>query len=62
MAANNKQSKKSEVLKAKRGMGRAMYGATKILKRMTVKQTNNVKRKRIGQAPKPRKILGKETR
>ena len=62
MAVNKTNAKRSEILKAKRGMGRKMWAATRQLKRSTVKQAKCVRRKRVGQAPRARRIMSREAR
>ena len=57
-----KGTKQSDKLKTKRGMGRSKFAATKKLKVVTKKQAKNVKRGRIGQSPKTRKVMSNDER
>jgi len=52
-----KGAKQSEKLKTKRGAGRKKFAAIKKLKVVTKKQVKNVKRGKVGQAPKARKSI-----
>jgi len=52
-----KGAKQSDKLKTKRGAGRKKFAAIKKLNVITKKQTKNMKRGKVGQAPKARRSI-----